>query len=237
MKRRLEDELLGLLASGEAWTGWQLAQALSCSLRSVRRALATLREQGVQVDSDTGAGGGLRLRRGAGLPRVRLDHTEVTALLLALSLAESLVLPLLGQGLAPLRRKLAGAYAVPDRSALTQLRRRLLVGAPASPAVLANWSAPSVAVSRVLQQAFMEMRCLSLSYRDAKGAPSRRFIEPQALLLNHPAWYLVGFDRDRSAARTFRIDRIAHAELSPERFALRDPPTLLDGVSSLFQPV
>jgi predicted DNA-binding transcriptional regulator YafY len=38
----------------------------------------------------------------------------------------------------------------------------------------------------------------------------RRTMEPWALSSHHGRWYVVGFDRDRTALRTFRADRVAN---------------------------
>lgn len=39
-------------------------------------------------------------------------------------------------------------------------------------------------------------------------AGGRRFVEPRALVKHESRWHLVGFDRDRSASRTFLLSRI-----------------------------
>ena len=52
-----------------------------------------------------------------------------------------------------------------------------------------------------LEQGMAELRNLSFDYVDRLGASSRRRVEPQGLLVQAPAWYLLAHDLDRDAAR------------------------------------
>lgn len=101
------DRIAALLGDGQAWTGAMLAQGSGLSLRTVRRALAELRDTGVAIDTEVGRGGGIRLGARSALPNVRLSHREAIGLLFALAVAESLGLPLLGSGLGGLRSRLS----------------------------------------------------------------------------------------------------------------------------------
>ncbi len=71
--------------------------------------------------------------------------------------------------------------------------------------------------------AFVAQRLLSLRYQDGQARASERRVEPQVLLLAWPAWYLIAWDLDRAAVRTFRLDRIRQAHALPDRFRLRPP--------------
>ena len=51
MARTVDTELLGLLSDGETWTGVRLAERLGVGLRTVRRAVARLRADGVILDA------------------------------------------------------------------------------------------------------------------------------------------------------------------------------------------
>ncbi|MFN7883553.1 MAG: HTH domain-containing protein, partial [bacterium] len=101
------DRITGLLSDGQVWTGQLLAQRSGLSLRTVRRAVAALREAGVAIDSDVGRGGGIRIGSRSALPSIRLSHREAIGMLFALAVAESLGLPMLGGGLASLRQRLS----------------------------------------------------------------------------------------------------------------------------------
>jgi predicted DNA-binding transcriptional regulator YafY len=240
MSRSTADDVLALLADREVWTGARLAETLGVGLRTVRRALTVLREDGVSLDADVGRGGGIRLGKRAGLPRLRLKHGEALTLLLALALAESLALPLLGQGLPGLRRKLSVSFQDQDRPMLNRLRQRILVGAPASEEVRTSWRTPRPLVMRSLQEAFVARNTLRMDYVDATGRNSARHVEPHYLLLNHPAWYVLAFDQDRQAGRSFRIDRIHRAGLDIDEttpFRLRQSTELFGDVEQWFTPL
>jgi predicted DNA-binding transcriptional regulator YafY len=58
------------------------------------------------------------------------------------------------------------------------------------------------------ETAFLERRYLRFRYRDAKGTVSQREVEPQAMLILPPLWYLVSWDPARNDFRHFRMDRI-----------------------------
>jgi len=79
-------------------------------------------------------------------------------------------------------------------------------------------------IFRVLTQAWAERRVVEIEYGpgvydQAKGPQRRRVrplaIEPSALTR---AIYLIGFDEQRQARRTFKVERILEASLTPETF-------------------
>ena len=59
------------------------------------------------------------------------------------------------------------------------------------------------------EQAFLARRLMRFGYRDAKGRQTQREVEPQAMLILPPLWYLVGWDPMRNDFRYFRMDRIS----------------------------
>ncbi|MEM9765509.1 MAG: WYL domain-containing protein, partial [Pseudomonadota bacterium] len=53
-------------------------------------------------------------------------------------------------------------------------------------------------------------------YRDAKGHKTWRQVEPQAVLILPPLWYLVCWDPMRDGFRHFRMDRISNPQSVPD---------------------
>jgi predicted DNA-binding transcriptional regulator YafY len=237
MTIELDERALGLLASHEFWTAPSLAKELNVSLRTVRRLLSRLNAAGFAIESASGRGGGVRLLHSPGIPRLRLKHREVLDLLLALAVAESLASPLLMNGLASVRQKLGVALPLEQRKTVSDLRRRVLIGLPASNAVMRTLGKPSAMVMTVLQDAFFSRCSLSVSYQDVKGRKSERSIEPQYLLLNHPCWYLLSFDIEKQSGRCFRVDRIVSARLEPQSFSTRPAWLLMKDVDQYFNEV
>jgi predicted DNA-binding transcriptional regulator YafY len=82
---------------------------------------------------------------------------------------------------------------------------------------------------RLLTKAWAERRVVTIDYQPARydgGASPRRatvrpyLIEPS---LQTHALYLMGYDEERGAIRTFKIERIAEAALTPRTFEPPDP--------------
>jgi proteasome accessory factor B len=68
---------------------------------------------------------------------------------------------------------------------------------------------PTGAAFPVLAEAVHDGRVASFDYRTgSSGEVSRRTVEPWGVVSWHGRWYLVGYDRDRDAARVFRLSRV-----------------------------
>jgi predicted DNA-binding transcriptional regulator YafY len=65
---------------------------------------------------------------------------------------------------------------------------------------------------------------LRMDYRKHDGTESTRSVEPYRLVHLGRRWYLVAWDRDRRAWRTFRVDRLQVRSPNGPRFTPREPP-------------
>jgi predicted DNA-binding transcriptional regulator YafY len=220
--RRLE-ELKALLKAREHTTAEDLAAELGVSLRTAHRDLAVLRDAGVPIDSDRGRGGGLRLQRNWALGRLHFTPAEAIDVLLSIAIGERMNSPLLLHHLAPIKRKVVAAFSQGDQAKIRALRRRILVGRAASEQVAASFSAPPRGALGAIAEAFFNMRCVEIRYVDQHGATTSRQIEPQFLYFSLPVWYLLSWDRLRSAIRYFRVDRIRSARVLEATFRAADP--------------
>ena len=212
------DLVLRVLADRPGITAAELARTLGISPRGVFRAVAALRDRGYPVEASRGRGGGMRLHPNWGLSRVLLSVEEALGTLLSLAIAEQFALPMFAPELARARRRIVAAFPAAERRRLTPLRERILVGPPASRAVRESWRPPDPPVTRPLQAAFVRDRMVTIGYVRGNGEQSVRRMEPHAMLLNWPAWYLAGFDHLRGEARVFRLDRIVSVREEPEMF-------------------
>ncbi|TQF15576.1 WYL domain-containing protein [Myxococcus llanfairpwllgwyngyllgogerychwyrndrobwllllantysiliogogogochensis] len=226
------DRVLGLLASRPSWTAPELAEELGVCVRTIRRDLSRLAARGVPIESDAGRGGGVRVPPRTGLGRVQLDTREVLDLMLALALAEQLGSPLLLSTLKGLRQKLSASFPPEERTRVSGLRRRILVG-PSSRNVAATWKAPSLAVLRPIHESFFEQRALELTYR-SNDASTVRVVEPHYLLLSWPAWFLLVWDHLRGAVRMLRVDRIESARVTESTFRVRSSESMLATLGDVF---
>ena len=223
---RLE-ELKGLLKAREHVTAAELADELGVSMRTLNRDLNILRDGGVPIESDRGRGGGLRLQRNWALGRLHFSPEEAIDLLLSMMIAEQMNSPLLLQQLAPIRRKIVAAFSENYQLRIRSLRKRILVGMPASKQVNASFTRPHRGASAGIAEAFFNLRCITFDYVDQNGAQTTRTVEPQFLYLNMPVWYLLAWDRLREDIRFFRIDRIKRVTKLDSSFRLADPRPFL----------
>ena len=215
------DLLARVLRDRPGATASDLARELGVSVRSVFRDLDALRERGVPIEASRGRGGGLRIPHGWGLGRVLLSRDEALCTLLGLAVAERLGFPMFGPELGRARRKIADAFPAAERRRIAPLRERIFVGAPASPAVRASYAEPAAPPMRRLQVAFVEEHVVRAAYAREDGTTSERRLEPHALVINWPAWYLLAWDHLRAEPRTFRLDRFASVEAEAEQFRPR----------------
>jgi predicted DNA-binding transcriptional regulator YafY len=222
------DELKALLADRDVTTVGDLADDLGVSLRTIQRDLATLRDLGMPIDSDRGRGGGIRLEHGWSLGRVHLNESEALGMLLSLTIAEKIGSPLLLEDLRSIQRKVSAAFAPAQSRRIRALRRRVLVGGPASDRVLTNYSPPQASITHGLMQAFLYQRVASIRYQDQSGTVTDREIETQYLYYNLPVWYALAWDRLRDDVRFFRLDRLQRVQPLAADFRLRRPDPFLN---------
>jgi predicted DNA-binding transcriptional regulator YafY len=234
--QRLE-QLKGLLKTHEHVTAAALAGELGVSLRTLNRDLAVLRESGMPIEADRGRGGGLRLQRNWALGRLHLSPEEAIDLLLSIAIAERMNSPLLLQQLAPIKRKIVAAFSESYQGKIRSLRRRILVGAPASEQVVASFVPPPARALAGIAEAFFNMRCVAIGYVDQQGTTTLRDVEPQFLYLNVPVWYLLAWDRLRGAVRFFRIDRIRSVVPLEASFRPADPRPFLAEAEEGIEPL
>lgn len=211
-------ELTMLLKSRQETTVAALAQDLDVSRRTVFRDLGALRAQGWRIEADPGPGGGVRLDRESGLMAVRFSLDEIIGLWIAAHLSASVTSALWGSSARSALNKLLVTLPPERRRSLRRMLKRVVVGQPASPAVRDSLGSTQAELSRLVEQAFSQGRCLSFSYTDRRGGRSRRTVEVHGVLVELPAWYLLTVDRSLGQTRLFRFDRIRQARLLTARF-------------------
>ncbi|GAA4062845.1 helix-turn-helix transcriptional regulator [Actinomadura miaoliensis] len=235
--------LLSLLQTRREWTGPELAERLGVSVRTVRRDVERLRELGYPVHATLGSVGGYRLEAGAAMPPLLLDDEEAVAIALGLGAAA-------GGAVEGIEDATVRALAKLEQVLPERLRRRVsalhavtvpIDGPPAGPTV-----APETLT--VLAAACRDHERLRFSYRAPnadKGADmgageggagdadevggsveagDGRLVEPHGLVSAGRRWYLLAWDVDRAAWRTFRVDRMRAPRAVGVRFAPREVP-------------
>jgi predicted DNA-binding transcriptional regulator YafY len=212
------DLLTRLLRDRPGATTADLAGELGVSPRSLFRDLDALRERGLPVESSRGRGGGLRVNPSWGVGRVLFSRDEAISVLIGLAIAEKLGFPLFGRSIRRARVTITDAFPSHERRRIAPLRDRIFIGTPASARVRESYRFPAAAAMAHVEAAFVEERRLDIEYLREDGTASRRVIEPHALVINAPAWYVIGLDLSRAGTRTFRLDRVKTAAALTDRF-------------------
>jgi predicted DNA-binding transcriptional regulator YafY len=219
------DAIVRSLRRNGASTIDDLAAEVGASRRTILRDICALRDQGYVIHSESGRGGGVQLDPQSVQTTTRLSVAEVFALLIsvaAMRAARSLPFSdLADAGLAKIERALP-----PDK--VRDLRRFLdclYVGQLSPQQDLSDVGRMDTALLPAFETAFLDRLLLRFGYRDGKGAQTRRTVEPQAMLILPPLWYLVAWDPDRGGFRHFRMDRISTPQaLDGTSFRRRNVP-------------
>jgi predicted DNA-binding transcriptional regulator YafY len=210
-------ELLALLQMRREWSGGELAERLEVSGRTVRRDIERLRQLGYPVESVTGPSGGYRLEAGTAMPPLLLDDDEAIAIAVGLRTAAR-------ASVAGIEETAVRALVKLEQVLPNHLRRR--VQALGSATIAPSIDGPTVEPQHltVIAAACRDSECLRFAYRSRDGTDTRRLVEPCALVNLGRRWYLVAWDRNRDAWRTFRVDRLSRPASTGVRFAPRTPP-------------
>jgi predicted DNA-binding transcriptional regulator YafY len=231
--RDRHDALLRMLRRRADWTVAELARELGVSRRTVLRDLGALREEGFDIATMPGPGGGVRLNPTSVMITSQLRSTEVVALIVSAEIARAArTVPFAG-GVQRALDKIERALPAARAAELRALRERILVGEPAAGAALGDVDPNLV---EAFETAFTTAHLLTFNYRDQQGPRTSRHVEPHGLLVRQPLWYVIAWDTDRNAARLFRADRIGNPTLSQHTFVAR-PTGLVTGVCPDAKPV
>lgn len=213
---------------GAGTTGARLARLFEVSERTIKRDISALQQAGAPVWAQSGPGGGYVLDASASLPPVNFTPTQAVAMAVALA-----TLPPgspFAVDAAAARAKLWDTLGDRDRQRAQRLSARVWTRAPVSrprggevpDGVGPGGAVPSPAVLRAVEQALGDERALAIAYAGREGAITQRTVEPILLAHTGGRWYLVAWCRLRTDVRWFRLDRIADAHLTTERYVPRD---------------
>src|SRR3984893_17568776 len=209
--------VLTLLESRREWSGADLAQRLDVSTRTIRNDMVRLRSLGYPVGAAPGVAGGYRLGAGTALPPLLLDEDEAVAVAVALRSST-------GGGIAGIEETSVRGWVNLERAPPSRLRRG--VNALQAYTVPVALSGPTVEpqLLSTIATACRDAEVLRIDYRKHDGTESTRSVAPYRLVQLGRRWYLVAWDRDRRAWRTFRVDRLQLRNPNGPRFTPREPP-------------
>lgn len=223
--------LLSLLQARHEWPGGELQDRLEVSARTVRRDVERLRDLGYPIDSVSGPAGGYKLRAGAAMPPLLLDDEEAVAVAIGLRTAAR-------SAVSGIEETALRALVKLEQVLPPQLRRRVgaLSAATSTPGFAGGITVDAQALT-ALAIACRDCEMVRFDYSGRDRERSRRQVEPHALVTLGSRWYLVAFDPDRGAWRTFRVDRVSAPRPAGRRFKARvipgrDPAAFVRGAIS-----
>ena len=231
--RLRQDAIVRNLRRNGTSTVSALAQAVGASKRTVLRDISALRDEGFVIHSEPGRGGGLQLDARSVQTTVRLSVAEVFALLISVeSMRAAGGVPFSGLAEAGLS-KIEKALPADKIRDLRRFLDCVFVGKLAPQVNISDMGVMDPALLPAFETAFLQQLYLCFEYRDAKGAVTHRYVEPQAMLILPPLWYLVAWDPARKDFRHFRMDRISTPEFVEGETFLRRRVPFEDHVSPL----
>ena len=206
--------LLSLLQLRQEWSGEGLATRLEVDVRTIRRDIDKLRSLGYPVDSTRGTAGGYRLAAGTSMPPLLLDNEEAVAV--AIGLRGAAVGAVSGVGETAVSALLKLEQVLPSR-----LRHRVRALHAATVSLGGGEDAVDPEILTIIAAACRDHERLRFRYR---GSERQREVEPHRLVHTPHRWYLVAWNVERSAWRTYRVDRIDAPPSTGRRFTPRPPP-------------
>jgi predicted DNA-binding transcriptional regulator YafY len=189
-----------------------LADHCGVDRRTIYRDLDALHDMGVPVWEDQGRYG---IERDSYLSTVRLNLNEAVALFFAARLLAYHSDEHNPHVVTALSKLAAG---LPDTTISHNIAR--LAGLIRSRPLRADY----IRVLELITRAWADRRQLAIQYRAASGDVTRRVIYPYVLEVSRsePASYVIAYDELRGALRTFKLERVASAEILASTYAI--PP-------------
>lgn len=209
--------LLMLLQARSLWTGRGLAERLETTERTLRRDVERLRSLGYEVHSSSGVEGGYRLGTSTKLPPLALEDDEAIAIALGLATSP-------GTGVSGIADAAMRAAAKLERLLPHGLRQRLTAVRASIVPLQGGVSVVGMGIVSIAAEACVARRELQFFYRDHSGTESVRTVEPHGLVYSEAKWYLVAWDKEREAWRTFRLDRASSLLTTQRHFGWRQLP-------------
>lgn len=204
--------VLEILQSQAQIGGAELAARVGVDRRTLRRYIAMLEEMGIPITTEQGRYGGYRLVPGYKLPPMMFTDEEAQALSLGLIAARGLGLADAAPAIESVQAKLDRVLPSAPRRTISALRESVALQTGDARA------SADARLLRVLSESAQARRTAALRYRAADGTLTSRDFDPYGLVFRSGRWYVVGHCHLRAGLRTLRLDRVAHAEVTPRAF-------------------
>lgn len=198
---RLLEITIILLNKGTV-TSKELAERFEVSTRTIYRDIDILSSSGIPIYSSRGSKGGISLLENYSLNKTLLSDKESESILFALQTLQVTKYP----DIDILLEKLEGLFKKPSTD---------WIKIDFSP-----WESNPNKCDKFsyIKQAVLECRIIEFDYISADNIKSHRYFEPIQLIFKSHSWYILGWDKERKAYRTFRISRIKNVIILNKTF-------------------
>lgn len=199
-----------------------LSYELDVSTRTIYRDIETLRGLGAVIDGE--AGFGYTLVEDNTLPPLAFEDDELEALVLGLREVEQIGDPDLADA--------AGAALSKLQARLPARQSHRLSHAVLTARRYDRPEAPGIDV-KALRDATWDEAVVAFSYRDGKGAETRREVKPLGLSYMDRSTMMLGWCLLRQDFRVFRLDRMRDLARTGEMFRPNRIPLLREAVAQI----
>lgn len=203
-------------------TAEALSHELHVSTRTIYRDIETLRGLGAVIDGE--AGYGFTLIEDNALPPLGFEDDELEALVLGLREVEQIGDPDLAEA--------AGAALSKLQARLPPRQSHRLSHAVLTARRFDRPAPPGINV-KALRDATWDEVIVEFSYRDGKGAETRRQVKPLGLSYMDRSTMMLGWCLLRQDFRVFRLDRMGHLRRTDDSFRPNRIPLLREAVAQI----
>lgn len=203
------DRLLGIvtiLTQKRKVKAKDLAERFEVSLRTVYRDIEDIGKAGIPIVTYPGGDGGIGIAEGFTLDKSALTREEMRSIVLGLKSLESV---LSNASISSLLGKLS-----PEPDRFIALKDEIVIDLATH---YKNSLAPKISL---LRKAVRDRKAVRFEYYSKTGRTVRE-LEPYFIAFKWSAWYVFGYCRLRNDFRLFKLNRLAHPELTGGSFELR----------------
>jgi predicted DNA-binding transcriptional regulator YafY len=198
--------ILTILLNRKKVSAPQLAKELEVSLRTIYRDVEALAESGIPVFATQGRDGGFELMEGFTMDSHLFETGEITRIIAGLRGLSSIypgpdVAGIIEKFSLMLKDSEKRGIRVPDNAIFIELTP----------------SRREKSVIDAIQESIADKTVIAIDYTDARGEPTARDFEPQALVFIWQSWYVWGWCRLRKDFRLFKLSRITSLAVTGEK--------------------
>ena len=196
-----------------------IADKFSISLRTVYRDVHALEEAGVPVIGEAGIG--YRLMEGYKLPPVMFNPDEVSAMLTASKLMQSMSDENSSNHYISALDKIKAVLRLAEKDHIEEINEHVAV---VSHPTFAYEKPAQLHLPKILR-AISTSKVVEMNYTSIeKNETLQRKVEPVGIYYQGSHWYLIAFCRLRNGYRNFRTDKIDKLQVTDENMVQVHPP-------------